>query len=189
MATQSNLIVDDKFLLEFKSKTEARWQNCQISRGIYGFQFQPGTRWNPGLTDREIADCEKGLGVRFPHDFKRMLRVINGTDIPTLNVYGLCGEPHRTSIGVVSFPRDLLIVKECIKEVHKDFPAIVSVLSDDGFELEKNASLVPVYGHRYIVCGSDLNQSTVLSIVGTDAIVYGDSLRAYLQVEFLPDAF
>ena len=63
MATQSKLIVDDKFLLEFKSKTETRWQNCQINRGIYGFQFQRSTRWNPGLTDRKIADYEKGLGV------------------------------------------------------------------------------------------------------------------------------
>ena len=118
-----------------------------------------------------------------------MLCVINGTDIPTLNVYGMCGEPHRTSVGAYSFPRDLSIVKECIKEVHKDFPAIASVLLKGGFELERNASLVPIYGHRYIVCGSDLNQSPVLSIVGTDAVVYGDSLHIYLQAEFLTDAF
>ena len=187
MATKSNLTIDDKFLFEFKSKTETRWQNCQINRGIYGFQFQPGTRWNPGLIDREIADYEKSLGTQFPNDFKRMLRVINGTDIPTLNVYGMFGEPHRTSVGVYSFPRDLSIVKERMKEIYKDFSAIVSVLLEGGFELEKNAALVPIFSHRYIICGSDLNKSSVLSIVGTDAVVYGDSLRSYLQVEFLLD--
>lgn len=115
MATQSNLIVNDEFLLEFKSKTEARWQNTKINYGIYGFQFQPGTRWNPGLADREIADYEKSLGVQFPNDFKCMLRVMNGTDIPTLNVYGMGGEPRRTSVGAYSFPRDLSFVKNSPK--------------------------------------------------------------------------
>jgi hypothetical protein len=189
MTSQSNPIVDDKFLLEFKKETETRWQSCQINRGISGFQFQPGTRWNPGLTDQEIADYEKRLEVQFPNDFRGMLRVINGTDIPTLNVYGMCGEPHRMSVGAYSFPRDLSFVKERIKEVHKDYPAIVSILSDQGFELEKSAGLVPIYGHRYIVCSGDPDQSSVLSIVGTDAIVYGVSLRGYLQREFLSDVF
>src|SRR5262245_16473756 len=115
--SQSDFIVDDKFLHEFKGQTEARWQNCQINRGICGFQFQPSTRWNPGLTDQEIENYEKSLGVGFPNDFKRMLRVVNGTDLPTLNVYGMCGEPHTTSVGVYSFPRDLSIVKGLMKEV------------------------------------------------------------------------
>ena len=185
--SQSHLIVDEQFLIEFKSKTEARWQNCQINHGIYGFQFQRGTRWNSGLSDQGILDYERSLGVQFPNDFKRMLRAMNGTDISTLNVYGMCGEPHRNSVGVYSFPRDLSIVNERIKEVQKDFSAIMSVLVEQGFELERNASLVPIYGHRYVVCGSDFNQSPVLSIVGTDAIVYGTSLRNYLQAEFLID--
>jgi len=49
--------------------------------------------------------------------------------------------------------------------------------------------LVPIYGHRYIVCTSNLNSSIVLSIVliDTDAIVYGNSLREYLHKEFLRD--
>jgi len=43
--------------------------------------------------------------------------------------------------------------------------------------------------HRYVVRNSDLNISVVLSTVAnaTDAIVYGNSLREYLEKEFLRD--
>jgi len=46
---------------------------------------------------------------------------------------------------------------------------------------------VPVFAHRYVVCSKNLNSSVVLSIVvhDTDAIVYGSSLREYLEKEFL----
>jgi len=47
-----------------------------------------------------------------------------------------------------------------------------------------------VYIHRYLVCTIDLNSSVVLSIVvnATDAIVYGNTLREYLEKEFLRDS-
>jgi transposase-like protein len=47
-----------------------------------------------------------------------------------------------------------------------------------------------LYFHRYLVCTTDLNSSVVLSIVvnATDAIVYGNSLKEYLEKEFLGDS-
>jgi len=50
--------------------------------------------------------------------------------------------------------------------------------------------LVPVFAHRYVVCSSNLDDSVVLSIVvhDTDAIVYANSLREYLEEEFLETA-
>ena len=59
------------------------------------------------------------------------------------------------------------------------------VLAEQGYELESEAVLIPIFGHRYLVCGSDPSSSTVLSIVGNDAIVYGANLRTYLETEFL----
>jgi hypothetical protein len=60
-------------------------------------------------------------------------------------------------------------------------------LAEQGFELGTEADLVPIYGHRYVVCRPNANSSAVLSIVvnDTDAIVYGDSLRECLEREFL----
>ena len=96
---------------------------------------QQGTRWNPGLSDEQIADYEVALGVHFPHDFKAFLREMNGTDLPTLNVYGYCGEPHRHSVGVYSYPRDLELIKERIEHISASRAEIASDLSEQGFEL------------------------------------------------------
>jgi hypothetical protein len=185
ISSQKALLIDDEFLAEFKRQTEAQWQRVNINPGIYGFQFQRGTRWNRGLTITEIEAYQTVLGVQFPYDFKRMLHVMNGTDLPTVNVYDSSGEPQRTFVGVYSYPRDLNIVQEMRQDTDKDRGEIAAVLLDEGFELESTAALVPIFSHRYLVCSSDLDKSPVLSIMGTDAIVYGNSLRIYLQREFL----
>jgi hypothetical protein len=176
--------ITNEFLVGFKRDTEAYWQRVEFNPDIYGFQFQKGTCWNKGLTLDEIKAYENVLGVRFPNDFKHMLGYMNGTDLPTVNIYGSSGEPHRTFVGVYTYPRDLKIVQDLIETAQKDRDEIAEILLDEGFNLEPNAALIPIYAHRYIVCGSDLDSSVVLSIMGIDAIVYGDSLRAYLLSEF-----
>ena len=111
---------------------------------------------------------------------------MNGTDIPTLNVYGNSGYPPRQSVGVYSYPRDMGIVEQQIENVRECRVELGKTLSDQGFVLPAEASLVPIYGSRYLVCTSDPNSSVVLSIEdGADAIVYGDSLKGYLEREFL----
>jgi hypothetical protein len=175
------------FLLEFKKTTELNWSQQSINPAGYGFQFQRGTRWDPGLSNAEVAEYENVLGVRFPVDFRAFLQVMNGTDIPTLNVYGSCGEPHRTSIGVYSYARDLKMVEQRLEDVRESRNEIATDLRKQGFDLLAQAGLVPIFGHRYVVCTSNLNCSVVLSIVvdDVDAIVYGNSLQEYLEREFL----
>jgi hypothetical protein len=97
---------------------------------------------------------------------------MNGTDIPTLNIYGYCGEAPRQSIGVYSYPRDLEIVRKRITEVGEYRTALVATLAEQGFDLPAEAKLILLYAHRYVVCTSDLVSSVVLSIAdGEDAIV------------------
>jgi hypothetical protein len=183
-------MVSHDFLAEFKRATEEKWSQQSINPTVSGFQFQRGTRWNPGLSDDKIAEYENALEVRFPLDFRAFLRVMNGTDIPTLNVYAYSGEPHRTSVGVYSYPRDLEIVEQRIEDVRESRDEIATDLTNQGFDLPTEAGLVPIYGHRYLVCTSSLSCSVVLSIVvhSTDAIVYEKSLQEYLKREFLGDA-
>jgi hypothetical protein len=177
-----------EFLAEFKRATEAKWHGRPINPNIYGFQFQQGTHWNPGLLEDKISDYENLLGVRFPHDFRALLRAMNGTDLPTLNIYGYRPEPPHTSIGVYSYPRDVELVKHLIKEVQEDRRALTTTLAEQGFDLPVATNLVPIYGHRYVVCTSDLDNSVVLSVPsGEDAVVYGTSLQAYLLREFLSE--
>ena len=77
-------MLSSDFLAEFQRATEAKWHEQPIDPHISGFQFQTGTRWNPGLTDEKIAEFEDVLGIQFPHDFRAFLRAMNGTDLPTL---------------------------------------------------------------------------------------------------------
>jgi hypothetical protein len=178
------------FLAALKRATVEKWSQQSIDPTVYGFQFQHGTRWNPGLADDKIAEYENDLGVRFPDDFGVFLREMNGTDLPTLNIYGYCGEPPRTSVGVYSYPRDLEIVKQRIEDLRESWDEIVRDLAEQGFNLPAEAKLVPIYAHRYVVCTSNLDCSVVLSIVvhSTDAIVYGKSLEEYLEREFLRES-
>lgn len=192
VCSQSELekrLLSSVFLAEFKRVTEPTWRNRAINPQVYGFQFQPGTRWNPGLPDEQIAAYEGLLGVRFPRDFHAFLRVMNGTDLPTLNIYGYCGEAPRQSVGVYSYPRDIKLVQRLIEEVRVDQNVLTATMAQQSFDLPVEANLVPVYGHRYLVCTLDPDSSVVLSIDGPDdAIVYGNSLQEYLEREFLRTA-
>jgi hypothetical protein len=183
-------MLDSDFLAEFRQATEAEWHMKSINSKIYGFQFQRGTRWNPGLSGEGIADYERTLSVRFPNDFRAFLREMNGTDLPTLNVYAFCGEPHRESVGVYSYPRDIEIVKQRIEHLTSSRADIASDLAEQGFNLQPEANLVPVFAHRYVVCSSNFDSSVILSIVvhDTDAVVYANSLREYLEKEFFETA-
>lgn len=67
----------------------------RFNETIWGFQIQPQTRWNPGLTDEMIAQYEVVVGASFDPDFKTFLRCVNGTDLPAIDVRGSSGEPAR----------------------------------------------------------------------------------------------
>jgi hypothetical protein len=79
------------------------------------------------------------------------------------------------------------IVKPLIEDVRVNRADIPRDLAEQAFELCTEANLVPVYSHRYVVCVPNSDSSVVLSIVvcDTDAIVYGSSLKEYLEREFL----
>jgi hypothetical protein len=174
-----------EFLLEFKRITEERWRAKELVPNIYGGQFVKGTKWDPGLSDGEIAEYQNQVGVQFPADFKFFLSLMNGTDLPTLNIYGSSGIRPREGMGVYSYPRDMEEIRWRINRAKADRDGIAQELAEQGFDLPVTAGLIPIYAHRYVVSTCDPSSSVVLSIEGTDAIVYGNSLREYLEVEFL----
>jgi len=112
---------------------------------------------------------------------------MNGTDLPTVNIYASCGAPLREAVGVYSYPRDLDTVTDAMAVVQEHRRGVTSDLASQGFHLGDDANLVPIYAHRYVVCTADLTSSVVLSVVvdHVDAIVYGNSLQEYLIKEFL----
>lgn len=177
-------MIDKNFLLNFKRSTEHKWRNKKLKMGIYGFQIQRGTRWNPGLSDKEINQYEKDLGFPFSPELRTLLQVMNGTDLPTLNVYGSCGEPYRTSVGVYAYPRDLSHVLARIRTLKEVWKDTGDLLSEVGL-YAASCQLYPIFVHRFVACDPSLPGSPVLSVHGTDAILYSESLRDYLEKEFL----
>ena len=106
--------------------------------------------------------------------------------MPTLNVYGYCGEPFRESVGVYSYPHDLDHVQRCLEAINKYRAQLALTMAEQGFNLPQDASLMPIYGHRYLVCGASIECGVVLSIAdANDAIVYANSVQEYLEKEFL----
>lgn len=180
-------MIGSDFLTQFKNATERMWGSQAISPGIYGFQFQRGTRWMPGLSDQEVTAYEDVLNTKFPVDVRAFLRAMNGTDLPTLNVYGSSGIGPRQSVGVYSYPRDVEVVKQLIGIVQVNREEITLDLASQGFHLPAHAGLVPICGQRYVVCTRKLNTSVVLSIVvnDVDAVVYANSLGEYLRKDFM----
>lgn len=177
------------FLSSFKHETEMRWRRTRLDPQVYGFQFQAGTRWCSGLNDEQILAYENDVDVRFPADFKALLRLMNGTDLPTLNIYGSSGEPSCEGIGVYSYPRDLALVRRLILERSEYRDILTATLAEEGFVLPETAKLMPIYAHRFVVCNEGEDNCPVLSIWhGEDAIVYGNTLPEYLEREFLDKA-
>jgi hypothetical protein len=75
------------YLKEFRRITQSNWNSQTVRRDLYGFQFQPGTRWNHGLSDGALIEYQRAVGFEFPNDVKLFFLEMNGTDLPTINVY------------------------------------------------------------------------------------------------------
>lgn len=66
------------------------------------------------------------------------------------------------------------------------FTDIQEGLHDQEFELEAGSGFAPIFTYRYVLCYSNPRNSAVLFIMETDAIVYSECLKEYLEKEFLP---
>jgi hypothetical protein len=179
-------MADRSFFRWFKSTSEERWRADTVRLDLWGLQLQSGTKWNPGLSEEDIVQYEAAVGATFPSDFRLYLLEMNGTDRPTLDVRGSSGEPHRLGSGFYTYPKDIRLIQELIASVGQERNLLCATLYEEGFQLSDDASLIPIYAHRYVVCSSDVSRSPVLSISdSSDAIVYGNSLREYLEREVL----
>ena len=177
-----------EFLREFRRKCELNWSNRTLRPGVFGFQIQRGTRWNPGLSDSEIAEYERTVGFQFSEDLRTFLLEMNGTDLPSVNIFGSSGLPQATSVGVYSFPNDIDFVKSRMEDVRLWRSQIAADLAQQNFDLPDSANLLPIYGHRYVLCTAGADSTLVLSILAQeqpDAIVYANSLQEYLEKEFM----
>lgn len=153
------------------------WAEKELDNNVYGFQIQKGTGWNKGLNENEILEFERALGVSFPEVYKDYLRVMNGTDKDTINIYGNSGEPYAYGVGYYSFPKDVEVIKGRIKWVLDSFGI-------EEYEMKSKAipNIIPIVSHRFLIVDKS-NINPILSMYGSDVILYCNSLPNFLEVD------
>jgi hypothetical protein len=169
------------FFERLKEVSNKYWQTSGINYGIYGFQIQPGTKWRNGLTESQIADFEKEIGLKFPFSLYNFYKTMNGVDKPGINVYGSSGEPFTYRPVFYSFPDDIIMIKEYIEWIHSDNQTNAEKLKKIGA-----SRIFPIYHHRCMLLDTPTNP--ILSMYGNDIIYWCDSLSKLLATEIFEQA-
>ena len=164
---------------EFKAWSETLFKDRQLEK-CWGYQIQPGTKWNPGLSPSQIHDLEKVFGFEFPDEYKRMLSALNGFDRDKIAIDPDQVEASEFSRQCYQYPENLDNVQWLITEIAEHIDYVKEALSSAGFEAENVIGFVPLYAHRALAVFKDKSLTPVISIhQGTDVIVYGKSLMEY----------
>lgn len=167
----------DDFFDWLSHASEDYWSRVQINPGVYGFQIQPSTTWRPGLPHDQIDAYESEIGFRFPPVLRAYLRHMNGTDLPTVNVYGCSGTRHTYGPGFYSYPDDLPQLRATVKWIYDEFG-----LTDKEVEDRQIPHIMPIILHRCLIVDRCAG-NPVLSIYGQDVIPWAPSLKEFLLRE------
>lgn len=173
--------------INFKQKSEAKFKDSELEQ-CYGFQIQPGSKWNSGLNSKEIKEFEKTLGFELPTDYRAMLLTINGLDRDQISIYPE-GESENKFIRMLyRYPEDLKRTQWLVDEIKENVEYVNEALIPYGFNVNDVVGFVPLYAHRALVVFNDKSLSPVISIhQGSDVILYGRTLADYWERELFPD--
>lgn len=173
--------------LEFKTISEEKFKT-EIIQQCWGFQIQKDTKWNVGLSISEIEKLENHFMVKFPNEYVEMLKAFNGFETLQISIDPDGKNPDQFDRRCYKYPDDLEKTKWLISEVNENIKYAEECLSESGFDSIQIEGFIPLYGHRALVVLKDKTKSPVLSICGSDIIVYGKSLIEYwcneLSLEF-----
>lgn len=187
------------FLYWLKDQTETFWrQNPRVepTNGCYQ-EWPAGVHW-VGMTEAEIEQVEARYAVRFTPDHREFLRVLHTLNQPTTYVEEASESGLEDRTERLLFPNWLTDESEIrirLAQPHEDLhkhwlpewgpkPASEEERAA-GFaqQFSQAPALLPLQGHRYMVSEPLQPGNPVLSMMGTDIIVYGWNLRSYLLQE------
>jgi hypothetical protein len=72
-----------------------------------------------------------------------------------------------------------------IEEINNNYEEALFVINEAGFDASKIVGFVPIHNHRALVVFKDKYLSPVISVMGADIILYGDTIINYLKNEFI----
>ncbi len=197
-----------EFLFWIKERTELVWSiNPKTSSNDFVCEdWIYGAKW-VGLSLKEIDEIEIKYSVKFSNDHREFLRILHTIDRKEKIVHSETFEEDSKTIVeerpfFYNWIKDEKEISEIIKwpyeTIYQDIIGVNKVwLKSWGkrpkseIEIkniftnwyEKAPKLIPIHGHRFVVSESKLKFNPVLSIWGSDIIVYGWNLRSYLLNE------
>lgn len=168
-----------------KDRIQRKLDSIKKEKEIFGFQLQPGTKLLNGINDEEIDKLEVLFGFSFPNDYRKMLLTFIGFDKSFISIDPTDELKVRYEDQFYQYPRDFEKSKWLIEEINNFKSDAELALSEEGFDRAKIVGYIPIYGHRALVVFEDKSLSPVISVWGSDIIVYGNNLTEYLENEFL----
>jgi hypothetical protein len=191
---------DAEFLSTLRIQTVRAWERMgEPPPKFYGPYWQRGTNWGLGLTKHGLSAVEAALGFTLPEEYARFLLELHTTDRP-MQMRSHEGGSTRI-VDVPSFTNWHLVLATLARRLESTTNTLVDSIVDAGAWslswgnqpssaderrarvrglIDASPKLVPVFGHRYLVASAE---AVVLSIVGSDIIVFADGFRNYLNNE------
>ncbi|MFL5320419.1 MAG: hypothetical protein ACJ790_12235 [Myxococcaceae bacterium] len=189
----------EPFLSWLREETEGAW--AKLPAADQG--WQPGTKWGTPLSDAELSDAEKFIGLRFAPDYRLFLRTLHTTtnrpkairyqgsegksvEVPGFYDWRKDREELRSALenAAASALREVEQGGLWLSEWGEKPASSADQLRVLKAKVQESSPLVPVFGHRFLVADLPEPGNPVLSIYGGDVVVYGEDLRAYLLREF-----
>ena len=172
---------------EIKFKAEKNFKKIKIHSNIYGFQVMPNAKFLKGISNKEIDKLEVLFGFCFPLTYREMLLTFANlyTDLVSINPEDQTDIEYDQGNFFYQYPEDYEKSRWLIEEIEEfKFEADLA-LTEAGFDVSKIVGYIPMYGHRALVVFKDKYLSPVISVWGSDSIMYGKNLNEYLKNELL----
>ncbi|SFP01504.1 hypothetical protein SAMN05428949_7180 [Chitinophaga sp. YR627] len=204
---QALLIPEDynEFFYWVKERTETFWSKSKSSNNTEGYpcpEWVEGAKWI-GMTNEQIDSIEAKYGITFMPAHRAFLHILHTIDRKEVNEYEEGGETQTYQRSF--FYNWLEDEDEIVSKLDWPYRTIFEDVSPSkGVWLEswgarpasveekerifadwyaKAPKLLPLTSHRFLVSQAGLADRPVLSVYGSDTIIYGWDLRLYLLNE------
>jgi hypothetical protein len=178
------------FLFWFKKATEASWAKQKLQPHENSVPLN--AKW-VGITESEIDDIEKKYQIRFPPDYREFLKILHTVDFKPKDGQFFFNwlENEQVVVDKLNWPYFSISQDRIWLKSWGTPPDSQDEIFNRFNKWYREApKLIPIFGHRYIISEPCKSGNPILSVVGSDTIVYGWDLKDYLLSEFseyMPD--
>ncbi|MFN3753921.1 hypothetical protein [Flavobacterium sp.] len=153
----------------FKTESQKYWVNVELEC-CDGLQIQPGTKWNKGLSENDLKDFQKKLGIEFTPSLKNYFKTMNGLDKLEIDINSYSGDPEF-GICMAKYPESINDIKNSVESVFESFEANISN--------EFVPNIFPYYGNRYLI----LEQKEIVVSIMNDIVYWSENLCKGLAMD------